>query len=565
MIDEKKWFSQIEPAQVVACDSEIEWAEDIDVLVVGCGAAGLSAALQAREAGLNVMIAERFAGGGTTLMSGGVIYAGGGTQVQKQLGEDDSPAAMFEYLQKETQGVVADETLMRFCEESPNTIDWLSKHGVKFSGPVWKQKTSYPQVKYFLYHSDNSLLSSHRGKHPPAARGHRGVIKQGNSAVNLGGSITSPLMQSAREFGIELSTWTEIRQMVINEKGEVLGAKALKFDETSAEFKTYLRLKKWADSILKVYPTMLPGGGLSRRLSRRWRKRAAEIETLNRKTAYLRAHKGVVLAGGGFIFNRKMVAEYCPKYQRGMPLGSQGDDGGAIRLGQSVGGSARLMDRATAWRFINPPFSWSRGMIVNSRGERFVNESSYGATIGHAMVEYQEGRAWLVLDSALVKAAWREVMLGKVLPFQRHLTILNHLFVKKKFTSLEKLAQHFGFDLKRLESSLLQYTELARSEREDKFGKSPDDAAQLQAPFHVIDISLAQPLLPCTVLTMGGLSVNEASGQVLDGQGAEIKGLYAAGRCAVGIPSNLYMSGLSIADGVFSGRRAARHLASLVR
>ena len=62
-----------------------------------------------------------------------------------------------------------------------------------------RKKTSYPNVKYFLYHSDNSLLPSHRGVHPPAARGHRGVIKNGNSAVNLGGALFWPMRESARK------------------------------------------------------------------------------------------------------------------------------------------------------------------------------------------------------------------------------------------------------------------------------------------------------------------------------------------------------------------------------
>jgi 3-oxo-5alpha-steroid 4-dehydrogenase len=73
-----------------------------------------------------------------------------------------------------------------------------------------------------------------------------------------------------------------------------------------------------------------------------------------------------------------------------------------------------------------------------------------------------------------------------------------------------------------------------------------------------MDISLDARLLPCTVLTMGGLVVDEATGAVLRADGTAIGGLYAAGRTAVGVPSHLYMSGLSIADGVFSGRRAAR-------
>jgi 3-oxo-5alpha-steroid 4-dehydrogenase len=64
------------------------------------------------------------------------------------------------------------------------------------------------------------------------------------------------------------------------------------------------------------------------------------------------------------------------------------------------------------------------------------------------------------------------------------------------------------------------------------------------------------------VLTLGGLKVNEATGAVLNGEGASIPGLYAAGRTAVGVASNIYVSGLSVADCVFSGRRAASSAAA---
>ena len=64
--------------------------------------------------------------------------------------------------------------------------------------------------------------------------------------------------------------------------------------------------------------------------------------------------------------------------------------------------------------------------------------------------------------------------------------------------------------------------------------------------------------LPC--LTLGGLRVNEETGGVLNQSNVEIPGLYAAGRTAVGICSNIYVSGLSVADCIFSGRRIGQNL-----
>ena len=168
---DRYWHSPVEAPLIVADASGVNWDYDTDVVVIGFGAAGASAAIEARERRLRVIAIDRAEGGGATELSGGVVYAGGGTRVQMDVGEDDSPQAMFDYLKLETQRVVSDETLMKFCEDSADNIDWLMRHGVRFSGPVWKKKTSYPNVGYFLYHSDNSLLPWYRAVSKPAARG----------------------------------------------------------------------------------------------------------------------------------------------------------------------------------------------------------------------------------------------------------------------------------------------------------------------------------------------------------------------------------------------------------
>ena len=105
------------PRRIVNADKEL-WNKSADVVVVGWGAAGAAAALQAREAGASVIVLERFAGGGASRLSGGVIYAGGGTAYQREAGFEDSVEGMYTYLQKETKQVVGDATLRRFCEQS---------------------------------------------------------------------------------------------------------------------------------------------------------------------------------------------------------------------------------------------------------------------------------------------------------------------------------------------------------------------------------------------------------------------------------------------------------------
>ena len=118
---------------------------------------------------------DRYEGGGASAASGGVLYAGGGTAVQKSAGVDDTPQNMFDYLSLETRGCVSDATLQRFCEQSAHTVDWLAAKGVEFKPTLYPDKTSYPQIDYFLYHSDNSLLPEYAARAQPAARGHREI------------------------------------------------------------------------------------------------------------------------------------------------------------------------------------------------------------------------------------------------------------------------------------------------------------------------------------------------------------------------------------------------------
>ena len=90
-------------------------------------------------------------------------------------------------------------------------------------------------------------------------------------------------------------------------------------------------------------------------------------------------------------------------------------------------------------------------------------------------------------------------------------------------------------------------------------GKAPALCTPIAtAPFTAIDLSYRTRFHPLPGITVGGLKVDEQDGHVLDREGKPIAGLFAAGRSAVGLPSHLYVSGLSLADCVWSGWRAAK-------
>jgi len=126
------------------------WDAEADVVIVGFGGAGTAAAIEAADAGAEVIALDRFSGGGATALSGGVVYAGGGTRQQAEAGVSDTPQAMYDYLTVETGGAVSPEVLRRFCDESAANLKWLESHGAVYEGSLCPFKTSYPTVFFFL-------------------------------------------------------------------------------------------------------------------------------------------------------------------------------------------------------------------------------------------------------------------------------------------------------------------------------------------------------------------------------------------------------------------------------
>ncbi len=535
----------IEPPLVVEHIDAASWSESADVVVVGWGAAGACAAIEARSAGASVIVVDRFEGGGASALSGGVVYAGGGTPYQRAAGFADSPAAMFDYLRREVGGVVSDETLLRFCRASAAELAWLEKHGARFGATMPRHKTSYPPDGCYLYYSGNEAVPAYRGAQPPAPRGHRTVAKG-----QAGATLYAALRGATLACGARAITQASVRRLVFERaSGRVVGVELWQLPaghpESLRHAKLNARANRWRNWRAAA--------------AERWRREAAAIERESAAPRLVRAERGVILAAGGFVFNRAMVKQHAPQYARGWKNGHAGCDGSGIRLGLSVGAAVDHLGTVSAWRFITPPYSWPKGIVVNARGERFCNEQVYGATLGHAMVEEQGGKAWLILDARLRRQAMRECLIGDLWPFQALPALALMLFGARRARSIEQLALRIGADPSALGRSCAQYNDNAasRDSAPDDLGKSADlCAAIVHAPFFALDLSIGAPLLPLATITLGGLRVNEADGHVRDAGGRDVAGLYAAGRSAVGIASSRYISGLSLADCVFSGRRA---------
>ena len=541
-----------EPLRIAAVE-HLQWDMEADVVVVGFGGAGAAAALEAREQGADVLVVDRFDGGGATAYSGGIYYAGC-TRYQKENGFDDTPEEMFKYLKMEIGDAVRDSTLRRFCEESAATVEWLEKHGVRFDGAFFDGKSSYPPEDKYLYYSGNEKNRKYSRIARPAPRGLRTCAK-GWSGYAFFGALKNAVDKS----DIRQKTHARAQQMVIGADGRVVGVSVLAIPE---------REQKSHQALYRKIDPMKPFG------FRKSNTAIAACEQLERSVAVrqlVRARGGVVMATGGFAYNLDMLQQYLPDFADKAPalirLGSMGDDGSGIRLIKSAGGALGRMDRPYAGSSISPPFSLLTGIIVNRRGRRFVNEDIYTAYLGESIAGQEGGVAWLILNGRTFRQVIRGLMPRGDGNFMNwYLPILLNILLggTRRDKSLSGLAGKCSIDGAGLESQMAEYNEMAASGQPDPLEKLPEYIKPLRTDgaYYAVNVSMGNPTSFMLFFTLGGAQVDEETGAAVDAGGHPVAGLYAAGSAAVGIPSNgYYASGLSLSDGIFSGRRAGRHCA----
>ena len=544
------WHSYVGSALRIENVDAAEWSDTADVVVAGFGGAGVCAALEAKSRGADVLAIDRFSGGGATSVSGGVYY-GGGTQVQKEFGIEDNAEELYKYLKLETQGVVKDETLRRFCHESSNNLAWLTSHGVQFGGPVYEKKTVYPPDGYYLYYSGNEQLADYSRVAKPAPRGHRAVGK----GVFCGQYLFTPLRNSAQRAGIRLLQHSPVTRLVLDRHGTVVGVEVNQLPPDSAAFRKHAKSYQLFQKFLRF---SVPRGVAAI-------KEYEKLEQSAGQRKLIRARRGVILSTGSFAFNREMMQQYAPGYIGAAPAATAGCDGSGIRLGQTAGGVLDRMQVVSAWRWISPPLSFLQGIIVDKGGRRFVEEDSYSGRLGEKIGEHRDHTAYLIIDRRSYIDAWKEASPLRSRILLESLPIVRTLMLNcRKGRTLGELAAHYNLPADVLERTVEEYNAGARR-GVDAIGKTKTYLRALgPGPYYVIDISTGNPITICGSIPMGGLRVNEETGNVIRADGSDIPGLYAAGRNAIGICSHFYVSGTSIADCVFAGRRAGAHAAVAV-
>jgi 3-oxo-5alpha-steroid 4-dehydrogenase len=259
------------------------------------------------------------------------------------------------------------------------------------------------------------------------------------------------------------------------------------------------------------------------------------------------ARRGVILTSGGFCRNREMMKLYAPVYlECDSPIGVAGDDGSGILMATAVGASAIRMDSAFTAMPFHPPEKLIEGILVNASGARFINEDIYYGETGNEIVRRQNGRATLIVDAECdVESAYaRPKALGEA-------------------TTIEKLETAIGLPGGALTQTVELYNRYAKQGKDPLFHKQSQYLRPLdKPPFRALGVSTTDAYYP--FFTLGGLHTNVA-GEVLDGKGKAVPGLYAAGRTTSGVAALGYSSGISISDATLFGRFAGESAAAAIK
>lgn len=555
---------------------------DCDLLVVGSGAAGLSAAVTAAYHGLEVVVAEKEPVlGGTTAWSGGWMWAPGNPLARRAGIVEDLDAPRL-YLCGVLGNQYDEGRVTAFLEAAPRMV-------------------AFHEAKTALRFQDGNRIPDTYGTVPGAGTGGRSVIAAPYDARGLG-SLVHRLRLPLREttfMGMTIQAGPDLAAfMNVTRSPRAFAHVAKRFGRHLRDLALHRRGMQLRNGAALVGRLLRSATDLGVEL----RTSAPAVHLLREDGAVrgavlrtpegeveVRARRGVVLAAGGFPHDGDRRRNLFPADDGHWTLAAPSTTGDGLRLGESVGGRVEeALAAPGAWCPVSlvpyPDGSVGRFPHIIERGKpgiigvlrdgrRFCNEGNgyhdYVTAMLRAVPPGQEVASWLVCT----RAFQRRYGLGIARPSPLPLGPWIRSGYLKTGRTLAELAQACGIDPAGLERTVAEYDEHARRGEDPLFGRGSTPYNRLQGdPSHGPNPSvapigpgpfLAVKVLPGSFGTFAGLRT-DGSARVLDGDGSPIPGLYAAGTDMASVMGGYYPAGgINLGPAMTFGYVAARHAAGV--
>lgn len=546
--------------------------DEYDVIVVGSGAAGMTAALTAKKRGLNVVIIEKSEHfGGSTARSGGAIWLPNNSVILGA-GVPDSPEQAATYLSQVVGPDVSIERQQAFLEQGPKMLDFVMDNSPLRFRFLKNYSDYYPNLPGGLdigrsiepVQVDASRLGTekHKINQPCIPIPSATVIYSADykwlslASVNIKGFATAVKC-----------TMAALKATALGQKPLTMGAglvAGLRLGLMDAE------VPVWHNSPL--VDLAQDGDGIS----------GVVIEQ-NGVRCTIRARKGVIIGSGGFEHNAEMRNEYQQQpINTNWTVGSKGNTGDGIRAGAKIGAALNLMDDSWWGPTIpvpgDPYFCLSErslpgGLFVNTHGKRFVNEAGPYCEVVHIM--YKQDRSedgseiptWMIVDQK-----YRDRYLFKDVP--GGFPIPEHWYksgVVKRANTLQELAQDINVPADTLQATVTRFNGHAKNGVDEDFGRgnsmydrfysdpavkpNPCLAPLEKGPFYAFKMA------PGDLGTKGGI-VTDAKARALRSDGTVIKGLWAAGNASSAVMGKGYAGpGATLGPAMTFGYIAANNIA----
>lgn len=487
-----------------------------DLIIVGAGGAGLSAAVTAKDLGVkNVLVLEKMPViGGNTLRCASAFNAADPDR-QKALPMTET---LKEAVVKAISEKPVSEEHAKLMADVKAKYEAYLKSGSKtlFDCPEWHALQTYNggdkvgHIPLIRQYSNNVLDTLHwmQSKGSPVMD----RVSQGAGALwqrthqldaPAGLGLIDPLYQSAVKQGVNFKLGMRVQDLILNDKGRVIGVTA-------------------TDKVGNKYE--------------------------------FTSKDGVILATGGYSQNKEMRQKSAPHLTPEMVSTNQpGATGDGIVIATRHGADTTGMNYVQVYPLATPGTGALQGRArkmsglddvidVNKNGERFVKEDARRDEFVAAIKKQPGGVVYDINDSSIVKP---------LNSFNEDVETLVSIGRIYKADSLADLAKQLGMPADKLEATVVEFNKMVEAKNDPKFGRKLFDRPIVKPPFY------ATPRAPSIHHTMGGLQIS-TNAQVLDKKGKPIPGLYAAGEVTGGIHGSNRLGGNATADVLTFGRIAAK-------